>query len=178
MAPTDINLSQTRRWLAQLHTTNLPPAPASSSSSSTHSGGSADYSPGTSTLSSTGSSPGGFADLGSPATTTTAAAAASSPLTEARAKSLQRLCEMGDAHSPIPASSVNERFAPSNINYIKTGPDRWSAGGEGGPASTPDAAASPTMGRSRWSRKLSGQSLEALEGSSMRRFSLSKFKLR
>lgn len=164
MAPTDINLGETRRWLAQLHTTNLPgPAPASSDSS-TRSNSSADDS-----ASPTFSSPGGI----DPNTTTTAMM--TSPLTESRAMRLQRLCEISEAaREAVPAGSVNACFTPNNINYISTAPSRWE---ESGQRSSPDAA-SPPLGRARWARKQSGQSLEELEGGSMRRFSLSRFRLR
>ncbi|ATY59509.1 hypothetical protein A9K55_002517 [Cordyceps militaris] len=164
MAPADMDLSQTRQWLAKLHTTN-PPPPASnvsnsSSSSSTHSRGSADYSPGASL---------------SPTSSSTSDDAPTSPLTESRARSLQRLCELGDAHTePVPAEIVNARLAPSNMNYIKT-----TALGDGGAGEKSVPVVSPReAGRSRWSRKSSEQSLEALEGDSVRRFSLSRFKLR
>ncbi|KAM0740530.1 hypothetical protein ACQRIT_005714 [Beauveria bassiana] len=139
MAPAEINLIQTQRWLAQLYTTNLPPVSApssnssssSSSSSSTHSRGSVDY------ISSASSCPvcssgGSGTCTSSPATTTTMAS--SSPLTEARAQSLQRLCALSDAHKAAAeeeeegeeaaaeqtaaALSGNERFAMS-INYIR-----------------------------------------------------------
>ncbi|OAQ96218.1 hypothetical protein LLEC1_01476 [Akanthomyces lecanii] len=174
MAPADINLSQTRRWLAQLHTTNLPPPQSASSDSSTHSSsGSADdgSSPTLASASGTGSTE------SSPTTTTT------SPLTEARAKSLQRLCEISSAArdaDTVPASSdgVNARFAPGNINYIAVSSCGWLAAtnGEQGQGAS---SASPTTGRLSWRRrKSSGQSLEELEGGSVRRFSLSRFKLR
>ncbi|OAA70378.1 hypothetical protein ISF_02352 [Cordyceps fumosorosea ARSEF 2679] len=156
MAPLHINLSETSRWLAQLHTTNLIPADgaptsSSSASSSTRSRGrSVDLSPTTSASSSSGS-PTSPVDSG----TTTCL------LTESRARSLQRLCDLSD---------VNARFSPTNINYVKTAAPR-------------DKGASPTTtttttARSRWYRKASGQSLEALEGSSMRKYSFSKFRLR
>ncbi|KAM3513395.1 hypothetical protein MY11210_002976 [Beauveria gryllotalpidicola] len=181
MAPAEINLSQTRQWLAQLHTTNLPPASAPSSSSSsssysssssTHSRGSADYTSSASSYpvySSGGGGGGGGTCTPSPTTTTTkTTTASSSPLTETRARSLQRLCALSDAHKAAAAPSGNERFAPSNINYIRA---TTGSGGEGqGPM---DAQ---SMGRSRSARRQSMQSLEAVERDATRRFWLSKLK--
>lgn len=177
MAPADINLSQTRRWLAQLHTTDLPPAPPASSESSMHSrsGSAGDASSPTLSHSTSGGCGIDSSSSSSPAT--------ASPLTEARAQSLQRLCEISSGYArnaeAVHARSVNEHFTPNNINYLKTErSDGWSAAavgehGQGG-SSVP-----PRKRRSSWARrKSSGQSLEELEGSSLRRFSLSKFKLR
>ncbi|OAA49016.1 hypothetical protein BBO_02061 [Beauveria brongniartii RCEF 3172] len=187
MAPAEINLSQTRRWLAQLHTTNLPPVPAPSSSSSssstssfssTHSRGSVDYTSSASSCticSSAGCGGGGGTCTSSPTTTTTAS---SSPLTETRARSLQRLCALSDAHraaedevaaaaAAADAPSGNERFTPSNINYIRA------TRGSGGQGSKMDAQ---PMGWSRWARRQSVQSLRAVERDAAPRFSLSKLK--
>ncbi|KAM3508934.1 hypothetical protein MY10362_000904 [Beauveria mimosiformis] len=194
MAPAEINLSQTRRWLAQLHTTNLPPvsAPSSSissgstsSSSSTHSRGSVDYASSASSCTicasaGCGGGTGGGTCTSSPTTTMTTTTAttttpSSSPLTETRARSLQRLCALSDAHraaedevvAAAAAPSGNERFAPSNINYIRA------TNGSGVKGPKMDAQ---SMGWSRWARRQSVQSLGAVERDAAPRFSLSKLK--
>ncbi|KAJ4150328.1 hypothetical protein LMH87_011082 [Akanthomyces muscarius] len=173
MAPADINLSQTRRWLAKLHTTDLPPPPSASSESSMHS--------------SSGSADDGSSRALSPSTSgigsNTSSHTTTSPLTEARARSLQRLCEIssGDARNAeaVSASGANERYAPGNINYIRTEPSRGCSAAPAGEDGQGASSVSPTKRGSSWARrKSSGQSLEELEGgSSLRRFSLSKFKL-
>lgn len=189
MAPTDINLGQTHRWLAQLHTTNLPPSTSSGSSMHSSAGSSADYGCTFAASSPFSTSPTSSSSSSGPSPAT---AVPPSPLSETRARSLQRLCEIGAAHAsantataaesagtvPHPAG-ITTRFGPSNINYIKAGSSgSWSAAGDNDSAASSPLDASPIRGRSRWSRKSSGQSLEAVEGASMRCFSLSKFKLR
>lgn len=176
MAPANIDLDKTRRWLAQLRTTNLTQTPSAESTS-----------PGSS-IDERNVSPTSSPSSASEASNTTTPP--SSPLTETRAKSLQRLCEIGgcdtaDSLSSPPSGSaskaiddINARFPPTNINYIKSSElGGWSVGGNADIHTSPDA--SPTRGgRSRWSRGRQSQTLHALERDTTRRFSLSRFRLR
>lgn len=196
MAPTDLDLAQTKRWLAQLHTTDLPSAAAApppillttscSSLSSAHSGNSmVNWGDGSSNTSPTSSLGGGIDTRHTSVSSTTSNSSSGSmetpspsPLTETRARRLQRLCDIGDANNctttASPHHDVNAGMSPNNINYMKNSTVAGWAASRGDVPWSPNADAPPVNRQRRWSRKQSWQSLEDVEGQSMRGFSLSR----